>query len=276
MITITVLVENMARGDGVLGEHGLSLWVDTGRHRVLFDTGQGMALIPNAERLGIDLSTADAVVLSHGHMDHVGGLESVWPLTRRAELHIHPRTTERKYSGSTGRARCSSVPYVEQRRFALPERAIRVTTERHEVVPGVFSTGEIPRVTDFEDTGGPLFLDDSLQQPDLVLDEQSLYLPTSEGVLILTGCAHAGVINTMIHVSRWTDSAPVRFILGGWHLENASTLRMAETIRHLRVHGVRQLGFCHCTGAAPGRRLWSEFPDLCAPVHVGAKFQFNP
>ena len=115
MITLTVLSEDTARGAGILGEHGLSFWIDTGTHRVLFDTGQGLALLNNAAVLGIDLAHADAIGLSHGHFDHVGGLAAA----RRAALHLHPRATEKKYSGANAAAgaRCISVPFVETEEF---------------------------------------------------------------------------------------------------------------------------------------------------------------
>ena len=95
MTTLTVLSENTARGRGVLGEHGLAYWLDTGTHRILFDTGQGMALLPNASRLGIDLGRADAIVLSHGHYDHVSGLPDALRAAPEATLCFHPAATQR-------------------------------------------------------------------------------------------------------------------------------------------------------------------------------------
>ncbi len=90
MIALTLLSENTVRGAGLLGEHGLAYWLDTGTHRVLFDTGQGMALQPNAAKLGIDLGRADAIVLSHGHYDHVSGLPMALQAAPAAELWFHP------------------------------------------------------------------------------------------------------------------------------------------------------------------------------------------
>lgn len=277
MIAITLLVENTARGAGVLGEHGLAWWIDSGAHRVLFDTGQGMALTANAARLGIDLATADAVVLSHGHFDHVGGLAQVWALAPRAALYLHPRATEPKFSGngSGGSApgRRISVEFVERAEFAAPGRRVVATREPTEVVPGVWMTGEVPRTNDFEDTGGPFFLDAELTQPDPLLDDQSLYLPTPEGVAVIFGCAHAGAVNTLRHIARLTDGAPVRLAVGGLHLERASVRRMDETVRALRACRPAQMGFCHCTGLAAIRRLWDEFPEACVQAHAGMRIE---
>ena len=278
MITLTILAENTARGTGILGEHGLALWIDTGTHRVLFDTGQGMALQPNARRLGIDLATADAIVISHGHYDHVGGLAQALAAAPGAALHLHPAAMQPRFSGSGGPAPGHRVshPFMETSAFASASRRVITRADAHEIVPGVWSTGEVPRSNDFEDTGGPFYLDAELTRPDPILDEQSLFITTAAGLVVLCGCAHAGVVNTLDHIARLTQHAPVRLILGGWHLENASPRRLAETVRTLHAMPGPRLGFCHCTGAAASRLLWNEFPERCVPVHAGARWEFAP
>jgi 7,8-dihydropterin-6-yl-methyl-4-(beta-D-ribofuranosyl)aminobenzene 5'-phosphate synthase len=275
MITIILLVENTARGPGILGEHGLAWWIDTGTHRVLFDTGQGMALAHNAKRLGIRLAQANAIVLSHGHFDHVGGLEEALAASPQAQLFHHPRAIEAKFTGTDPMAaRRISIPFVDTELFRRNGRRIVGSREPCEVVPGVWATGEIPRTNDFEDTGGPFFLDAALTRPDPLLDDQALFLPTPQGVIVILGCAHAGVINTLHRVAQLNGSAPVRALLGGAHLENASPRRMEETVGALRAIKPQQLGFGHCTGLAPIRRLWSEFPDTCIQLHAGLRLGF--
>jgi 7,8-dihydropterin-6-yl-methyl-4-(beta-D-ribofuranosyl)aminobenzene 5'-phosphate synthase len=220
---------------------------------------------------------ADAIVLSHGHYDHVGGLESALSAAPQAPLFLHPRAVEAKFSGSDPKigARRISILFVETESFRRGNRRVVATAEPCEVVPGVWTTGEIPRMNDFEDTGGPFYLDAALTQPDPLLDDQALYLPTATGVIVILGCAHAGVVNTLRHIARLTRAAPVRALFGGLHLENASPRRMDETVCALHAVQPRQMGFCHCTGLAAIRRLWSEFPDACLPAHAGLCLEFE-
>ena len=278
MITITILVENTARGAGILGEHGLSYWIDTGAHRVLFDTGQGMALLNNAAALDIDLATADAVVLSHGHFDHVGGLEAALAVARQAPLFLHPRATEKKFSGAkpAAGARRISTPFVETESFLRDERQVIATREPSEVVPGVWATGEIPRANDFEDTGGPFFLDEALTQPDPLLDDQALFFESRDGVVVVLGCAHAGVVNTLDHVARLTGRSVIHTVLGGMHLENASLRRLVETLAAFHRFDVQRIGPAHCTGFAATAAFWREFPTRCVLCVAGTKLIFGP
>jgi 7,8-dihydropterin-6-yl-methyl-4-(beta-D-ribofuranosyl)aminobenzene 5'-phosphate synthase len=276
MITITVLVENTARGPGILGEHGLAWWIDTGMHRVLFDTGQGMALVHNAKRLGIDLATADAIVLSHGHFDHVGGLEAALTAAPQAPLFLHPRAIEPKFSGTDpAAARHISIPFVEAELFRRNGRRVVATRKPSEVVPGIWTTGEVPRTTDFEDTGGPFFLDQALTQPDPLMDDEAVFFESRDGVVVVLGCAHTGVVNTLVHVAHLTGQKTIHSVVGGMHLENTSPHRLAETLEAFRRFDVQSIGAAHCTGFAATAAFWKEFPTRCVQCVTGTRLFFG-
>jgi 7,8-dihydropterin-6-yl-methyl-4-(beta-D-ribofuranosyl)aminobenzene 5'-phosphate synthase len=274
MISLTILSENTVRGAGLLGEHGLSYWLETGTHRVLFDTGQGMVMEKNAAKLGIDLGQADAIVLSHGHYDHVSGLPYALDAAPDAALWFHPAATEKKFIRSPkGTPRRISTDFMEAGDFGK-SRIVHRVVEPAEVVPGVWVTGGIPRTNDFEDVGGPFFLDEGLTIPDPIADDMAVYLPGKDSLSVIYGCAHAGGINTLEHISQFTGNLPVHTLLGGLHLAAASPERMDRTVAALRLLAPRRMGFCHCTGASAIHRLWSEFPDAGMEVHVGKRIHF--
>lgn len=279
MISLTLLVENTARGNGILGEHGLSYWLNTGAHRVLFDSGKGLALFHNAPRLGVKLADADAVVLSHGHFDHTGGLEAALEQAPQAALYLHPDAARPKFSGLNvppgGVGRRISTSFLENEQFRTEGRKVVVTRKPCEVVPGVWMTGEVPRENAFENTGGRFAEDAAFQHPDLLLDDQSLYLKTRAGLLVILGCAHSGVVNTLRHIQKLTGGARIHTIVGGLHLESATPERMDKTVEALKLFSPDRLGFCHCTGIAATVRLWNEFPGKCFQAHAGLRLEFE-
>ena len=168
MTTVTVLAENAVARLGLLGEHGLAWWIDTGAQRVLFDAGQGLVLEPNARKLGVDLGSATAVALSHGHYDHVGALPAVLAAAPLAAIFLHPDACSRRYSGSDSisRGRRISTDFMEMESFRTSGRRVVVSREPQEIAPGLWLTGEVPRTSGYEDVGGPLFLDAQLTRPD--------------------------------------------------------------------------------------------------------------
>jgi 7,8-dihydropterin-6-yl-methyl-4-(beta-D-ribofuranosyl)aminobenzene 5'-phosphate synthase len=271
MPTLTILSENTVRGAGLLGEHGLAYWIDTGTHRVLFDTGQGMALANNAAKLGIDLRLADAIVLSHGHYDHVSALPLALALAPEASLWFHPCATEPKFiRDADGTARRISTDFMELAEFGR-KRAVHRIDRPAEIVPGVWATGGIPRKYTFEDAGGPFYLDEALHVPDPVSDDMAVFVPGPAGVSVVFGCAHAGALNTLDHVSRHTGNSSIHTLVGGLHLAAATSERMDLTMAALREIGARRMGFCHCTGGRAIRRIWQEFPDACFEAHAGKR-----
>lgn len=276
IIVVTVLVENSVHGRDLKAEHGLAFHIQAGQESLLFDTGQSELLVENARVLDVDLSQLRAVALSHGHYDHTGSLQIIWELAPHAALFAHPAAWgshfARNPDGTTHDVGITERSHDAARRFALRRQDTLTTTE---VLSGIFLTGEISRETDFEDVGGPFVLDVAGAQPDPIADDQALFFDTRDGIVVLLGCAHAGVVNTLRQIERLTRGRPIRAVLGGMHLLVASPERMARTVAALREMKIQRLGPAHCTGFAAAARLWNEFPQACTTCAVGSRFVFQ-
>lgn len=276
LFKVTVLVENSVDRRALKAEHGLAWLLELGSGRVLFDTGQTDLFQDNAAVLGDSLESLDAIVLSHGHYDHTGGLAKACGLSPTAELLLHPDALSPKFTPNPdGSARFIGIPDASRRVIAEASRAITWTAECQEVIDGLFVTGAIPRLNEFEDTGGRFFVDAELRRPDPLADDQAMFCPTPEGTVVVLGCAHAGVVNTLRYIQHLTGETRFRAVLGGMHLVHASEARMEATIRALGDLEIQRLLPAHCTGFEASARLAAAFPRAYQGLGVGCRFSWS-
>jgi 7,8-dihydropterin-6-yl-methyl-4-(beta-D-ribofuranosyl)aminobenzene 5'-phosphate synthase len=275
-IIVTTLVENSVNARGLLAEHGLAFHLQAGQHSLLFDTGQSGLLVENARKLQVPLAEVEAIALSHGHNDHTGGLRAARQFAPQARLFLHPASPALKFAANPdGTGRSIGMDPAAAASFSNAGQTVVWTGKPTEVLDGIFLTGEIPRRNTFEDTGGRFFLDAACTQPDPLLDDQALYFDTSEGTVIVLGCAHSGVVNTLECVRELTHGRPIFAVLGGMHLLAAGPDRVERTVEAFRHWNVQRLVPAHCTGIAALARLWTAFPDRCATGAVGTKLHFR-
>ena len=274
---ITVLVENTAKRQNLLGEHGLAFWIERNGKRILFDTGQGLALQHNATTLGFDLSSVDTIALSHGHYDHTGGLLQALPCFSQAKVYVHANAFCDRFSQNADgqshpvRSPIESIDWLSPRVGQL----IPIDDGPVEIGDGIWLTGPIPRQNDFEDTGGAFYLDEACSEPDTLIDDQAMFMETAEGIVVLLGCAHAGTVNTLQHVCTLTGQKRIHAVIGGMHLLTAGENRMAQTIQQLLKVDVKRVGLAHCTGFPAMARLYAELPDRCFHAGAGSQVTFE-
>jgi len=275
-LSITVLVDNTAMDPALRAEHGLALWIETGDRHILFDTGMSDALLHNAAHMGIDPGTADILVLSHGHYDHTGGLGPL--LSARGDrlptVYAHPRALAPKYGRNTdGSGRENGmVPAV--RAYLTSHSETRLVEGPTEVVPGVSLTGPVPRETDFEDTGGAFYTDSECRAADPMPDDQAMFADTAAGLVVVLGCAHAGVVNTLRYIRTLVPDRPFDTVIGGMHLGNSSPERMDKTVTALRDMEIRHLYPIHCTGRTAAERFRTELGSRVAEAGAGTRLAF--
>ena len=242
-----------------MGEHGLSFYIEAEKRRILFDTGQNLTLSHNADVLGIELSRIDTVVLSHGHYDHSGGLKSLLACNQDFRLYAHPDVFGRKVKGTGDNPKYIGIPVD---RKLLEQKGINIELDKEPIpiAPGITTTGEIPLENDFEAVGSIFYLKKGEgHAADTLADDRALILDTDKGWVVLLGCSHRGVVNTLNHVTQITGCKRIHAILGGLHLGQASDEKLAKIMAHLHAFGLEKIGVGHCTGPKAFLALANEF-----------------
>ncbi len=268
---ITILCENsVGPMTGTLGEHGFAALVEpAGGSPLLFDTGQGATLLPNAGRLGKNLANVEAVVISHGHYDHAGGLLPFLEAHGGRTVYGHPAIfTPRHRVKDTGECNPIGIP-VDRSTLEKAGARFDLSTEFREMFPGIHLTGEVPRVTEFETGDQGLFCDCTGQELDTTPDDQSLVLETEKGLVLLLGCCHAGLVNTLEHIAYRMGRRDVYAVVGGTHLGFCGQEQQDRTIAVLKEWGIRKVAASHCTGFAAAARLSREMPKEFQMAMVG-------
>ena len=266
---IRILCDNSAGPlSGTLGEHGFAALIERDGESILFDTGGGLTLLHNAQRMNLDLRRVGQVILSHGHYDHAGGL---WPLLQSCGPKrglAHPGIFARRYSVREGVHKAVGIPYSEEFLTGIGASFSLSDTFRA-VAPGIFLTGEVPRLTGFERGDAGLFCDESGCQSDRVPDDQSLAVVTDKGLVLLLGCCHAGVVNTLEQARIKTGVSEIYAVIGGCHLAFSPQSQIDATVQALSRYGVKKICAGHCTGFEAAAQLAREFPGAFRPAYVG-------
>jgi len=251
-IQITTLSENTAAGVNLIAEWGLSILVEADNRKILLDTGTTFSAAHNAITLGVDLSSIDKIVFSHGHFDHTGGLLHILKVMKGPiEVIAHPDIWAAKYGRRPGeKEQYAGVPFPREAAESLGA-SFNLTNKPVWISDNIATSGEIPMTTDYEKIDPILYVKENGElQPDPLRDDQAVFVKSEKGLIIILGCAHRGVINTIRHAQKLTGVEPIYAVIGGTHLLRASPQRMDSTIAELRSCGIQRLGACHCTGLA--------------------------
>lgn len=251
---LTVLIDNNTLIDRYfLAEPGVSYLLETGGRKILFDLGYSDAFITNARKLALDLLDLDFVVLSHGHIDHTGGLEPLLRLylegmiedlpLKKPELIAHPLTF---FSRSIGRLNQIGSFLSEEKISAFFD--IRLSKEPVELTDRLIFLGEIERKNDFEGQHplGKIRVN-GVERDDFILDDSALAYRSDAGLVIITGCSHAGICNIVEQARRVCGEERVVDIIGGFHLLDPPPLQLRKTVSYLKSLDLAAIHACHCT-----------------------------
>jgi 7,8-dihydropterin-6-yl-methyl-4-(beta-D-ribofuranosyl)aminobenzene 5'-phosphate synthase len=272
--------------DTLVAEHGLSLLVTvyqgTKTHTILFDTGYSQIGVPhNIALLDIDLQRIEAIVLSHAHIDHTGslhrileGIQGPVTLVVHPGAFLFPRYIERDDGRRQRFPRTLSREDLASQKVEILESKTPILM----AADGVMVTGEVERTTGFEKgLPGALLEKEGKMKPDPISDDQALVFNLKKkGLVVISGCSHSGIINTILHAQKLTGQTKVHALLGGFHLTGPAFEPIIEkTIKELKNVAPEVIVPMHCTGWKAIQRISQEFPQAFVLNSVGSRITLS-
>lgn len=261
---LTIICENsVGTPFGVIGEHGFACYIETNKGNYLFDTGQGCGIVRNSLALKKDLSRIESIIISHGHYDHTGGLPAVLNIRGQVDVFGHPDMFVERFFIFNERKRAIGIPFHRSYLESLGAD-FKLNTDMTEIGPGVWLTGEIPRKTSFEKGDANMIAcmpDGKIIDPDPLKDDLSLIINSDKGIILVLGCAHAGLVNILDYVIEKTGKDRIYAIIGGTHLGFAGDEQFEETVKAINRYKIEKIGVSHCTGLLKASYLHEKLKE---------------
>lgn len=276
--TITTLIEN-SKGEhlGLLNEHGISFLIETANRTILFDTGQSGGYIHNAGLLDKDLSKIDTVVISHGHYDHTGGFTKlVENITTDFKLCIHKNAFQKKYSFDGTHYKYLGNGFTRDYLMDHKIKTYFINEDILEIDKGIYIISNFDCITPFEEANPRFYLENNNEEHvlDHFEDEIMLAMDTPDGLVVILGCSHPGVINMLQTLINRTGKN-IHTIIGGTHLVKADEDRIRQTIEHFKSMNIKRFGISHCTGENAMNQLKQAFGKRYFHNTTGTILFFN-
>jgi 7,8-dihydropterin-6-yl-methyl-4-(beta-D-ribofuranosyl)aminobenzene 5'-phosphate synthase len=275
-LRITLLVEDsvsMEKPD-LIAKHGLSFLLGASVagtiSRILVDAGPPPDIaLQNADVINTDMREVDVIVISHGHYDHAGGLLKILErVGRPVPIVTHPRVFSPKFVCKPS-LRFIGLEF-NQPSIESAKGVLLLARNSVKILDGVVTSGEIARETTFEKAVGFWTVEDERFIEDQIIDDQALFVNVKDkGLVVITGCAHSGIVNTVKHAQKITGINNVYAIVGGFHLAKSNDRRIQASIDELSRVNPKSIHPCHCTGFKAIHRLAEVFKDRCKPIQTG-------
>jgi 7,8-dihydropterin-6-yl-methyl-4-(beta-D-ribofuranosyl)aminobenzene 5'-phosphate synthase len=260
------------------GEWGFAAMVEIDGQRTLFDTGnRPETVLNNLREMKMDLAGVPNVILTHHHRDHTGGLVTL----RRDAMARDPKAISTAFG-----AKGILLPRQPANDFVLTKSEYEATGARlreidkpTEIAPGAWLTGPVPRMHDERNWSGSTRIRmDGAEVPDTLPEDQALVIDTAAGLIVVSGCGHAGIVNILTYARKVVRDAPVHAVIGGFHLFEANEEKLSWTAKQLAPFGIQHFLAAHCTGieaTARLRQLLGLPADRMAVAQVGRRFELG-
>jgi 7,8-dihydropterin-6-yl-methyl-4-(beta-D-ribofuranosyl)aminobenzene 5'-phosphate synthase len=275
---LTVLMDNTATLDKpYLAESGLSFLIETDDAKIIFDTGYSPLFLSNARKMGIDMRDITGVAISHGHNDHTNGLPALAALLKqngsRVPLILHPGCFEKKWwRNKDGTLEDIGMP--GDRDFFENLYDIVAAETPMELGDSLYFLGEIPRrMRAYNEPIGLVANQVNSMIPDFVQDDSAIVFDGRDGLVVINGCAHSGLVNILAYVSELFPEKPIAAVIGGFHMLSKGPAWLQELGEELKRYQPRRIYPCHCTDEASRAFLRSHF-SVC-DISVGTAITFE-
>lgn len=257
---LSVLVDNHAGGI-FKAEHGLSYFIETGEKQLLFDTGHSSLFVENAKKLHIDLKKIDTVVLSHGHWDHGNGLQHL----KDKQLIAHDRIFMKRY-----RKKDHSYVGLNLSEQTIKQKLnVKTSSSPFWITANILFLGEIPRIKNFEAQTTTFIDNEGID--DFIPDDSGLAIIENNQLIVISGCAHAGICNTIEYAKKITGINQVHAVIGGFHLKT-NNKQTQKTIEYLKNQQITHLFPAHCTEFQALAEFHKHFQNI--QIKTGMQLEF--
>ena len=260
---LKVLVDNNTNiDDYYLGEPGLSIYIEDGETKILFDTGYSDIFLKNAEKMNIDLSKINYLIISHGHNDHTGGLKYLLDKDlSNIKLIAHPEVFEKRNHNGLDISSPVDLNELKIKEYIDGTKQVRITDN-------LYFLGEIEKTTDFEDR--PVGFKTRYNIPDQLKDDSALVYRTDKGLFIITACSHSGICNIINHAKKAFNDNRILGIIGGFHLLKNDD-QLEKTIEFLKKEDIKELWPSHCVSLYAKHKMY----EVTTVHQVGVGLELN-
>ena len=273
---ISFLTENKTDREGILAEHGLSVHIETGDSKILFDAGASDIFAYNAERMGIDLAQIEMAVVSHGHYDHTGGFPLFSRVNSKAPIYTHKNAFRQSHGSSEGKIEkeMCGIRWSDEQKEALEGR-MHLTDGPIFMNENIGITGTVPLTEGFEPSEKFYYANlDGNPVEDDMSHEQCLVIREETGLYVFSGCCHRGVVSAIEAAKAMFDGEKIALLVAGMHLYEADHKTRAHVINRLMQMDVEKIMPVHCTGMEAICELKSMLRDRCIIAQAGRSYEF--